>query len=1389
MRRIILLIAIILTVFGLLLSLSPYLLELVGLDVPLKRYFVEKMFKEESTAMNIDNFHIGLGNLEISNVALSDESRDLQVEIDRIRLHFNFWKLWTNLAEPQNALTTIYFQNPVIILDRNEGEKKAETKSKAEVRDSKQVFDDRLLTKIENIKSLGKVQIREGEILIKNSEGKLIKLAGNINGWLDTSDFESIVLNASGRIFDEDRNILNISSRINIPGKKLESTISLDEYHLSTPSINEMFNYLPVTSGKLDGYLTIENHGFRIDSTMVNGNIKINSLSAMLDSMIIRDVQSDIHIENNQLSIENANGYISDKTPFAFKAFIDNILKPVLISEISAKKFPLSYFNRYVKQIPFNGSTIDLQIRVNTGLEQAIVQGQMYAKEVSVFKDQFNDFQLYFNWSPAIFGIDYFTVNWKGISILGKGDYDAGLKRYTMDLNGFQHLGQHVIFDRLSDKIQKFNVTLDYLVDNQKINGHWDYHLAQSQDTVLTVDGEIIGQGNLLSIISNNSRDHNLKLQFEIENYLSLPSIREAKLIDFPVHLITTAPVLQDIFKSISTEVSLTGGLDLLTGQILASPGRSKKQLFKFETTIKNLLEGNRRIYGDVDLFNLDGKYDFIFNNQFIGGEFDLGGGLNGELYVDITKEEQLHGQINFKDFKVVQAFSDTLATNDFRYQGNINGQIGLTGTVYEPKVSGELHAEKFVYNNIGYYQAELKFNADHTKVSADTVMISLNNLPIMDGRLTWTLLNNQITGFVSGSEIDLTDILRTLDIDLNTFSGMGTYSVRFDGNMANPHLDTEVKVTDGILVNVPFDLLELKLMDIVRPDGSFFNKGDHYFSLEKFYLTKEGQFHLNGIGKVPLNNRDELDLVANFDGDLFGLLHYWEPFFQDGVSIMDLSMYIGGTTDKLRIKSAKANIERGELWVRDVAPHIEDIKGVIELKPGTNQIDFVNFEAAIGNQKMVGHTVRNITTKSGRKLEHWYFDDLDLDFGILALETSDRGVELNIPGLMREEDRGKFHFTGKADGEPFYFAGPVRHPLAYGMVRAYNTRLTFPFLIITKPGQKPSLAVQFLSNMEWDVLTKPGENVVYFRDIPAYIDNVEAELFVDESSQGLEFLGILDRGTFATRGNLESTRGRLEYLDQNFRVDIFSVDFNENELFPDVSGRAWTTIRDSVGAVPQTIYLQLYVLDPETGQEQQQGNWENFKFKLLSADPQIGETQEQVLAYMGYSVDNIREKATSVGGAMTEKYLIRPLLRPIERALERRLGMDLVRFNSSIAKNLFYSSLGSSPAYAADPRTNLNPLTTNAPYLFLMQSSEVTVGKYLTQDIYLTYTGQLVSVYNQVDSGFDFNHSVGLEYRFLRNILLEFEYDRELMGLYRPFSERQYMEDFKIRLRHSFSF
>jgi hypothetical protein len=383
----------------------------------------------------------------------------------------------------------------------------------------------------------------------------------------------------------------------------------------------------------------------------------------------------------------------------------------------------------------------------------------------------------------------------------------------------------------------------------------------------------------------------------------------------------------------------------------------------------------------------------------------------------------------------------------------------------------------------------------------------------------------------------------------------------------------------------------------------------------------------------------------------------------------------------------------------------------------------------------------------------------------------------------MQNNETGVVDLSGRIPDESFYFAGPVKHPCAWGQATISDSRITFPF-ITTGGNSKPSRTVEFLMNIDWDVFAQAGKDLEYVRDIPALIGYVDTEVSIDPFSEGLYFRGILAEDEFAVEGKVNSSRGRLDYLDMNFRVESFGIEFNKLEIEPEVYGRAWTTVRDSADAVPRTIYLELYAYDEQTDQENKRARWEDFKFRLSSADMTIGETQDDVLAYLGYTPANIEDKAKDVGGAVTDNYLIRPLLRPVERSLERFLGMDMVRFNSALTKNLFYSGFRQKT-----DQVNIPDQSSSFPYLYLMESSEVTLGKYLSRDIYVTYTGQLVLNSFQQENELNFNHSVGLEYRFLNNLLIEFEYDREFFNYYKIYSNKLYQDDFRIRLRHSFTF
>jgi hypothetical protein len=210
-------------------------------------------------------------------------------------------------------------------------------------------------------------------------------------------------------------------------------------------------------------------------------------------------------------------------------------------------------------------------------------------------------------------------------------------------------------------------------------------------------------------------------------------------------------------------------------------------------------------------------------------------------------------------------------------------------------------------------------------------------------------------------------------------------------------------------------------------------------------------------------------------------------------------------------------------------------------------------------------------------------------------------------------------------------------------------------------------------------------------------------------------------------------------------------------------------------------------VIDPVTGKEVSKGRWEDFRFKLESRENPAGETQEQLLASLGYSFRNLQYKAGEVGLTLTQNFLIRPLFRPIERQLERKLKLDYVRLRSNFASNLLYMSLQDRTKIFNRPtflliNTNLDPASQ------LLQSSELTLGKYLFKDIYMSYTGQLVAGVD--DSKLGVNHTFGLEYRLLYNLLLEFEMSRlQYDPLYELNNNRDLTRDIRVRLRHSINF
>ena len=97
------------------------------------------------------------------------------------------------------------------------------------------------------------------------------------------------------------------------------------------------------------------------------------------------------------------------------------------------------------------------------------------------------------------------------------------------------------------------------------------------------------------------------------------------------------------------------------------------------------------------------------------------------------------------------------------------------------------------------------------------------------------------------------------------------------------------------------------------------------------------------------------------------------------------------------------------------------NLRAKVELKEGTQFIHIKNLEGIIADRSAKIYNTSSAVT-AGDSLQPWYFEEFGLNFGILTLETDERGIPLSIPGLMNPGDIGFFATIAKSETRKFYF-------------------------------------------------------------------------------------------------------------------------------------------------------------------------------------------------------------------------------------------------------------------------------------------------------------------------------------------------------------------------------
>ncbi len=1337
----------------------------------------------------MSDFALGFGYISLYNISAGSTDENYLLELDEIQIGFSIHKLPFNGLDPLRVIESITIKKPRLIVLTATNDSIAQNDNDS-LNDSLDVTN--ILTGLQRLAEVDRVLINKGQILWGDDYANLTKLVSDLDGYLIVYPEEKINVNLKGKLFESTSRDISLIGKVNLSQRSWNINADIEKSHLkeSIPFLSS--NSFSLKTADIQGKLHLSCPSFKINQVSLDGTIHVSNMIASIFNQRLFTDEFDIIFNKQRMILSPVSGGVEDGH-FTLNGNLGSVFHPnphfnINFNKYSAKNIAVS---APILEL-LNQGKIQGNIKINGPVSEIEIKGEVYSSKLYYSIAPFKYVNLDFTYKEGLWRFHNIKTNLVGMDHQGSGEIDFNDMKLKLAIHSHHQIKEKDI--PILDKLNNTNMTYRTKVEGdlltQTFTGNIKNIFYQGVDSLWINNFKYELIKDQISIQSTDTSSESMNLHAEVFDLWSNPTFTIMDINNIPFNIISQFEALQWINKYYHTNFYFSGPVNFPTTKINFKSRKSDEVVFSFVGNLINLIKSGFKFKGYFTLqtrpqeirgnFALEDK-----NNQFVLN-LNVPTMIDGNLSIDTEEYGSFNGKFIIEKFPVVNYIGNFPKINTAIQEGDIHGNILVNGTVIDPKINFNIHGDNFIINDNGYYSAEFKGIYQKTGVKFENSKIYYNNHPIIDANVKLDMETNDLSATFHGNGIESNFIASTIFKDLHLVKGELSYQVNIKGSYDHPNISGILLMKDGMVKGRNFSNLHIEFEDSIPQSSSLLQINRHIFKIRKFTYEDRRNFIINISGLFPVEGGAPLSLNLNAQGDILAELPNIVDYFQNPASLGDLTLFISGTRENPKVDAGQIKIYNGSLNFQSVIPPLKNLKAEMELQEGTDFIHIKNLQGEINNRQIKIYNIPEAVVNEDT-LKPWYFDEIGLNFGVLVLETDEKGIPLSIPGLMNPGDIGFFAVKGKKEGEKLYFAGPPEIPYLRGQITLIESRVTFPFLEV--PGetelQEENKVIEFLTNINWDVKAIAGVGNRYFIDIPAMLGQVYLDLNIDNVSEGLEFTGRLNDESFRVEGSIESTRGQVEYLDMNFRVDHFGAIFSKFELYPEVYGRAWTTVRDSTN-FPRDIYLTLYTLNPETKQEVDRGRWGYLRFKLVSSDPTIGETQESVLSYLGYSVDNIPNKAGDIGASLTENFLIRPLIRPIERKMERGLGLDYVRLSLQLTSTLYYYGFHSRWKYLPEQSYIGQNLDNRFdPSLMLLQSSQITLGKYLVQNLYFTYSGQLVSVYDEAKLGL--NHRLGLEYRILQNLLLEFEFDKLF------FDSKYYRgnatHDFRIRLKQSFNF
>jgi len=1412
---------------------------ILKIDEKLKVLLMNRISPELEQEISLKKLSPGINYLVAEGLTISSPDSTYELHLDKVKLGFSLGNFIKNGFKLVKSLEEIIIEKPTIILRSGKKKQIDEETLRQNIEVLLTTYENKYWKFLEEFHFIKRILFAGGTVILKIPHEDDLVLLSDANGWLDVTNIRNIEMWTNCRLLSSEKDNFIIKSTINLEKRSFTSYLHVLE---STVNKERSVNYLKafeILKGSVNGFIYLsynENNENKLTAkgeiALQDGSFNLTTSGIQFDNIYLKGTLTEKEISIIEFK---HNYYNADIT---VNGVIKNLFNPQFDIHINFSNLELQDINRGLQ---FSGSNtyrgkVSGDFHLKGTLSKPLIDGTITSKKLGIQNTPIRNIKTIIKLEKNIFSLPLVSFNLSNNKLTGTGTFkyiskDSATAYFKLGgtmkpVKGI--IPESIVYDltlnitltgNLSNPKIKGKSRINFTYDNDSSNAHY----VVSSDVKYTKGyWELSGfTGDSLSTLRGTIKEQDSKnvLEIKLSNVLPfLYFLNGTKTI----HNINKKHVLETKldYKNGITTLNGTGfsRADSSVGFTINSSYKSVKGLGEFFETTVNYATGTPSSQkGELKILKK--------GTQLFIEKLDIPGIAFGNGTIILGNETEVEGKLHIaSDFRRMGAL---LNFNEIQ-SGTLLGEIEVSGVLKSPEIKGNISFSNCTVRNIPDFSGNIKMNSHDCRVfKFDEIYVSNNNSTLLKASGFYTA-GNDFDFNIKGEQVNLGTLWKIIQPGSDFLSGDLTYNLNYLRKNEKTSLSGFLKAERGTINFFNYDNFSLNLHKTVTTNDTLPREktftSQYSFLLPDELLISELRLNQNNTinitanGILPINLNREIDADISVFGDMLSILPQIDPFFQQTNSMGSLLLSFTGTLNNPSVEKGFLKITNGEIKTATAFNKLTQINLELNLDSPEGFVRLTDCSAFMDGRKITITNTNSVKINDINKgefsLPPLAIQDAGLNFGILIVNTDPKGIQFSIEDIFEKGDKGTFSFGGRQKNEQFYIAGPVQNPYIRGTIKIRETKLTYP-PPERKKKQTESLVNKILLSAYWDLKVIPEKDNRYFREEPVSSLPVTGKVYIntriDNSREGLDFQGIITEGNFWVTGELESTRGMIEFLGTRFFAERIVLEFRDITEFktvssvesstpqiPILSGMAKTTIRDSTGIGMQVIrdvYLIIYSENQEENEILEYGSLDDLKF-ALSLEPslnrfrverktnvindsrhnlsEIPQTQQEILAILGYSPSQIPGKIEEIVGNNAASTILKPIIRPIEQTISRKLGFDEFRIQPRIGQNILGGFLHSRF------ENNGNKINVFDPkYLFL--SSQFILGKYLTRNLYFSYIGQLSSsshIYDNTEPNLGLNYILGFEYRISPRLFLEFQYDY----LYYRYEDKG---DRKMWLRH----